>query len=73
MSRRHVAAIDPLVDSIPKLTIDGRATALLHFHKANNMRTVSSTCQNNLETKYIVNSEFKIMRKLYNMETDLTA
>ena len=28
---RHVMAIDPLVDSIPKLTIDCRASALLHL------------------------------------------
>ena len=56
MSLRHVVAIDPLVDSIPKLTIDGSASAVLHFHKANNMRNVSSTYQNDLETKYIMMS-----------------
>ena len=28
---RHVVAIDPLVDSIPKLTVDGRASAVLHL------------------------------------------
>ena len=31
MSLRHVVAIDPMVDSIPKLTIDDRAGAVLHL------------------------------------------
>ena len=31
MSLGHVVAKDPLVDSIPRLTIDGRASAVLHW------------------------------------------
>ena len=58
MSLRHVVAIDPLVDSIPKLTIDARSSAVLHCHcqKANNMGNISSTDRNYLETKCIMSS-----------------